>query len=246
MADLTWSRKVRKPGDVVKPGELVEAVILGVSGADKRIGLGLKQALGDPWDEATKKFPVGGVAEGRVVSLAKFGAFVELAEGVEAMIHVGDITNEKRINHPQDVLKLGEAVKAQVLEIDRDRRRIRLGIKQLQPTSTDEYIAEHKIGDVVSGRVVDAAKGNARIELGEGLIAACALPKEQKTKDQPETGGGRADVSALSAMLAARWKQGAAVASGNVGEPVRAGQIRTFRIKALDPGSKRIEVELAG
>ena len=98
----------------------------------------------------------------------------------------------------------------------------------------------------LSGRVVDAAKGNARIELGEGLIAACALPKEQRTKDQPETAGGRADVSALSAMPAARWKQGAAVSSSSMGEPVRTGQIRTFRIKVLDPGSKRIEVELAG
>jgi small subunit ribosomal protein S1 len=246
MADLTWSRKVRKPSDVVKPGELVEAVVMNVSGADKRIGLGLKQALGDPWDEATKKYPVGNTAEGRVVSLAKFGAFIELAEGVEGMIHVGDITNEKRINHPQDVLKLGELVKAQVLEIDRERRRIRLGIKQLQPTSADEYIAEHKVGDVVSGRVVDTAKGSARVELGEGLVAPCALPKEQKTKDQPEAGSARTDVSALSAMLAARWKQGAAVATGSAGEPVRGGQVRTFRITALDAASKRIEIELAG
>ncbi|MGE5647744.1 MAG: 30S ribosomal protein S1 [Acidobacteriota bacterium] len=244
MADLTWSRKVHKPSDVVKPGELVDAVVLNVSGADKRIGLSLKQALGDPWDEATKKFPVGSVAEGKIVSLQKFGAFMELAEGVEGMIHVGDITNEKRINHPQDVLKLGELVKAQVLEIDRDRRRIRLGIKQLQPTSADEYIAEHKVGDVVSGRVVDTAKGNAKVELGEGFLATCPLPKEQKAKKQPEADAAPTDVSALSAMLAARWKQGAAATTGGA-EPVRAGQVRTFRITALDAAAKKVEIELA-
>jgi small subunit ribosomal protein S1 len=245
MFDLTWSRKVHKPEDVVKPGELVEAVVLNVSSADKRIGLGLKQALGDPWEEAMKKFAARGVAEGRVVSLAKFGAFVELAEGIEGMIHVGDITNEKRINHPQDVLKVGQTVKAQVLEIDRDRRRIRLGIKQLQPTSVDEYIAEHKAGDMVSGRVVDVARGSARVELGEGMMATCVLPKEQKAKDQPEAAAGRADVSALSAMLSARWKQGGALAAGPGAEPVRAGQVRSFRVAAIDPATKRVELELA-
>jgi small subunit ribosomal protein S1 len=246
MADLTWSRKVRKPEDVVKPGELAEVVILNVSAADKRIGLGLKQTLDDPWDEAVKKFPVGSVAEGRLVSLLKFGAFMELAEGVEGMIHIGDITNEKRINHPQDVLKPGEVVKAQVLEIDNERRRFRLGIRQLQPTTADEYIAEHKPGDVVSGRVVDVAKGCAKVELGEGLFAVCALPKERKAKDQPETAAGRPDVSSLSAMLAAKWKQGPAAVAGLGPEPVRAGQVRTFRITTLDAASKRVEIELAG
>jgi small subunit ribosomal protein S1 len=243
MADLTWSRKVRKSEDVVKPGELVEVVVLNVSGAYKRIGLGLKQALGDPWDDAVKTFPVGSAIEGRITSIAKFGAFVELAEGVEGMIHVGDISNEKRIEHPQDALKLGETVKAQVLEIDRDRRRLRLGIKQLIPTSADEYIAEHKVGDLVSGRVVDTSKGYARVELGEGLMAECALPKEKK--NQAEASAPRADVSALSAMLSAKWKQGASVAAGNVGEPLRSGQVRSFRITTLDAAAKRIKVEIA-
>ena len=242
MADLTWSRKVRKPEDVVKPGELVDVVVLNVSGADKRIGLGLKQALGDPWDEAVKKFPAGSVIEGRITSIAKFGAFVELAEGVEGMIHVGDISNEKRIEHPQDALKLGETVKAQVLEIDRDRRRLRLGIKQLIPTSADEYIAEHKTGDLVSGRVVDTGKGYARVELGEGLMAECALPKEKK--NQAEAGAPPADVSTLSAMLSAKWKQGASVAGGNIAEPLRAGQVRSFRISTLDAAAKRIQIEV--
>ena len=246
MFDLTWSKKARKPEDVVKPGELIDAVVLNVDGAAKRIGLSLKQALGDPWEEAAKKFPAGSVAEGRVTSLAKFGAFVELAQGVEGMIHVGDITNEKRINHPQDVLKMGEMVRALVVEVDRGKRRIRLSIKQLQPTSVDEYISEHKAGDVVSGRVVDVARGSAQVELGEGLIAMCPLPKPQKAAEQAPATAGQADVSTLSAMLSARWKQGQAAAGQSAGDPPRAGQIRNFRIAALDPAAKRIELELAG
>ncbi len=110
-----------------------------------------------------------------MASLTKFGAFVQLAEGVEGMIHVGDITAEKRINHPQDVLKVGQVVKAQVLECDLEKRRLRLGMKQLVPTSLDEYIAEHQEGDVVTGRMTEVSGGRARVELGEGIQATCNL-----------------------------------------------------------------------
>src|SRR5262245_63694833 len=107
---MSWARRVRTPSDVVKPGENVEVMILGVHPEERRISLGLKQALGDPWAEAEKKFPAGSVVEGPIVSLTKFGAFVQLAEDIEGMIHIGDISAEKRINHPQDVLKPGQAV----------------------------------------------------------------------------------------------------------------------------------------
>ena len=241
--DLTWSRKAVKPKDIVKPGELAEVVVLGVSAGERRIGLGLKQALGDPWEEAVKTYPVGSVAEGKITSLAKFGAFMELGEGVEGMIHIGDISADKRLNHPQDELKLGQTVRALVLDVDREKRRIRLGVKQLQPTSADEYIAEHKVGDVVTGRVVDAGKNEARIELGEGLLASCALPKEPK-KTQDAAAPPAADVSSLSAMLAAKWKQGKALNAEASREPARAGQVRNFRITTLDPAQKRIALEL--
>src|SRR5437667_1748207 len=118
LSEMSWSKKVRKPSDVVKPGDVVEVVVLGVNAADRRISLGLKQALGDPGIEAAGKLTVGAVVEGPVTSIQKFGAFVQIAEGVEDMVHVGDISAEKRINHPQDVLKVGEVVKAQVLEAD--------------------------------------------------------------------------------------------------------------------------------
>src|SRR6185369_1068947 len=113
--------------------------------------------------------------EAPVVSMTNFGAFVQLAEGVEGMIHIGDISAEKRLNHPQDALKVGQVVKAQVLEIDTEKRRLRLGMKQLIPTSLDEYIAEHKEGDVVTGRMTDVSGGRARVELGEGVQATCRM-----------------------------------------------------------------------
>jgi small subunit ribosomal protein S1 len=245
LSELSWSKKVRKPADVVKPGETVEVVVLGVNPGERRIALGLKQALGDPWEQAEARFPVGSIVEGPITSLTKFGAFVQLDEALEGMIHIGDISAEKRINHPQDVLKPGQAVRAAVLEVDRGKRRIRLGLKQLQPTSMDEYIAEHKEGDLVSGRVADISRGKALVELGEGIQAYCAIAlPEAKADDSPEPS--KADLSALSSMLAAKWKHGQAGSSvSGKREPARSGQIRSFRILKLDPAQKKIELELA-
>jgi small subunit ribosomal protein S1 len=242
LSEMSWSRKVRKPSDVVKAGDQVEVVILGVNQADRRISLGLKQALGDPWADVAQRFPAGSVVDGTVISLQNFGAFVQIAEGVEGMIHVGDISAEKRINHPQEVLKLNQVVKAQVLEIDGEKRRLRLGMKQLVPTSLDEYIAEHKEGDVVTGRMIDASGSRARVELGEGVQATCRMggAEAREEKSEPAASG---DLSSLTSMLAAKWKGGA---GGGVSkrEPARAGQIRSFKIVKLDAPAKKIEVEL--
>ena len=246
LSELSWSRKVRKPADVVKPGDAVEVVVLGVNGAERRISLGLKQALGDPWEQAEKRFPVGSIVEGPVTNLTKFGAFVQLDEALEGMIHIGDISAEKKINHPQEVLKPGQAVRAAVLEIDRAKRRIRLGLKQLQPTSIDEYIAEHKQGDLVSGRVADISRGKVVVELGEGIQAYCNIAPAESTDPGAAAEPARADLSALSTMLAAKWKHGQADGSSSTRrEPARSGQIRSFRILKLDPAQKKIELELA-
>jgi small subunit ribosomal protein S1 len=248
ISEMSWAKRVRNPRDVVKPGETVEAVILGVNVAERRISLGLKQALGDPWADAVQKFAVGSAAEGPVTNITKFGAFVQLAEGVEGMIHVSEISAEKRIDHPSDVLKVGQTVKVLVLAVDPEKRLMRLSMKQLVATGLDEYIAEHKEGDVVTGRMIEIAGGHARVELGEGIQARCRMSAasgdaEEKEK-QSETGAGatKADLSSLGSMLQARWKGGSGEAKP---EPVRAGQIRQFRITQLDAPAKKIEVELA-
>ena len=219
----------------------MEVVILGVNIGERRISLGLKQALGDPWAEVPKKFPVGSVAEGAVTSIQKFGAFVQLVEGVEGMIHVGDISAEKRINHPQDALKMGQIVRAQVLEVDVEKRRLRLGMKQLVPTSLDEYIAEHKEGDVVTGRMSDVSGGRAKVELGEGVYGSCRIAGEPAVEEK--AAAEPSDLSSLTSRLEAKWKGGQGGAA--MREPAKAGQIRSFRITRLDAAAKRIEVELA-
>jgi small subunit ribosomal protein S1 len=228
----------------VKPGEAVEAVILGVKVGERRMSLGLKQALGDPWVDAAQKFPIGSVVQGLVVSIAKFGAFVQVAQGVEGMIHISDLSAEKRVSHPQDVLKVGQSVKAQVLELDTAKRRLKLGMKQLVPTSIDEYLAEHQERDVVSGRVIEVTGGSARVELGEGIHAACRItPGKAMHEVSTSSPGAAADVASLSSMLAARWKSGA-VAESSKPQEVQADQVRSFRITALDRVTKKVEVEL--
>jgi small subunit ribosomal protein S1 len=240
VSEMSWTRKNLKPEAIVKVGDMVEVVVLGVNMADKRIALGLKQALGDPWEEALKKYPVGAVVEGPVTSLAKFGAFIDLGDGIEGMVHIADITSEKRLNHANESLKVGEKVKAQVLEADKERRRLRLGIKQLIPTSIDEYIAEHKAGDAVSGRLVEVSANRAKVELGEGVFGNAKLP-EAKAAEAPVSSS-KADLSSLSAMLSAKWKSGGA--SEPAAESPKKGQVRSFKILSLDPGQKKIELEL--
>src|SRR5205814_10317913 len=165
ISEMSWGKKVRKASDVVKPGDSVEAVILGLNRAERRISLGLKQALGVPWEEAEQDFIPGTAVEGRVTSIVNFGAFVQVAEGLEGMIHVSEISAEKRINHPRDVLKTGQLVQALVLAVEPEKRTMRLSMKQLVPTGLDEYLVEHKEGDVVSGRVVEVSGNEARVEL---------------------------------------------------------------------------------
>jgi small subunit ribosomal protein S1 len=243
VSEMSWVKKVKKPSDLLKSGETVEAVILGVSAGERRMSLGLKQALGNPWADAAQKFPVGSVVEGPVVSITKFGAFVEVAEGIEGMIHVSDLSAEKRINHPQDMLKVGQTVKAQVLELDTEKRRLKLGIKQLVPTSIDEYLAEHNEGDVVSGRLVEVSGSTARVELGEGIQAACRIAAG-KAKQESSAPNQSADLASLTSMLQARWKGGAPAKSTEPQE-LQPGQIRSFRITKLDRPAKKVEVELA-
>jgi small subunit ribosomal protein S1 len=241
VSEMSWAKKHRRPSDVVSVGDAVDVVVLGMNPSEKRISLGLKQALGDPWADIESKFPAGSAVEGPITNIANFGVFVDLGDGVEGMIHVGDITREKRIEHPRDVLKQGQTVRAQVLEVDRQKRRIRLGMKQLEPTSTDSFIAEHQAGDTVTGRVVEVKQERAKVELGEGIFATCRIRDENPEESQ--AAAGKPDLSTMTAMLSARWKQGGG-AEGSRKQAAKSGEVRTFRIVSLDPEQKRILVEI--
>ncbi len=243
VSEMSWGKKVKSPNAIVKSGETVEAIILGINLGERRISLGLKQALGNPWKDVSQKFPVGSVVEGPVTSLTKFGAFVQIVEGIEGMIHVSDMSAERPVNHPQDMLRTGQTVKAQVLEIDTEKRRVRLGMKQMLPTSLEEYISEHKQGDVVTGRVAECSGETARVELAEGVFATCRIAGQAGIQESKQGGTG-ADLSSLTAMLQARWK-GGSEAGTPAAEAVRAGQVRSFRITRLDLAEKRVELTLA-
>ena len=246
ISEMSWSKKIKRPSDVLKPGEMVEVVVLGVNAQEHRISLGLKQTLGDPWEEAQRKYAPGTVVEGAVTSLTNFGCFVDLGNGIEGMIHISDITGEKRLNHPREAISAGQTVRAAVLELDRERRRIKLGIKQLQPTTVDEYIGERSVGEVVSGRVMDVRGERAKVELGDGVVAECRMPEPKGEESAAEPASQSVDLSSLTAMLSAKWKQGATSGKSARPEPAKAGQIRSFRITKLDQANKKIEVELAG
>jgi small subunit ribosomal protein S1 len=246
VSEMSWIKKVRKPSDLVKPGDTVEAVILGIQQQERKMSLGLKQALGDPWADAAARFPVGSQVEGPVTSMIKFGAFLQLAEGVEGMIHVSEISPDKHIHHPQDVFLVGQILQAQVIAVDAAKRQIRLSIKQMIPTGLDEYLAEHKVGDRVTGRLLDDGGERVRVELGEGIFATCRIPVMVTSEPTADAKNAEADLSALSAMLKNRWKTGASSPGANAVRPdaPRAGQIRNFRISKLEADKKILELEL--
>ena len=243
VSEMSWVKKVRKPSDMLKTGDTVEAVVLNVSPAEKRISLGLKQALGDPWTDVAQKFGVGSEVEGPVTRLMKFGAFVQVAEGVEGLVHISEMVVDRRLNHPSDAVHVGQVVKAQVVGIDAEKRQIKLSMKQLIPTGLGEYLEEHKVGDSVSGRVVEIAGETAVVELGEGIRAVCVVAAAAPVAAAASVGGGL-DLSALSSMLKDKWKTGGP-AVGSAPVVLEAGQVRSFRITKLDKDEKRIELKLA-
>jgi small subunit ribosomal protein S1 len=248
ISEMSYGKKLRHPSDLLKQGERVDAVILAIKPEEHRISLGLKQTLADPWTEVERNFPVGSQIEGPITKLMNFGAFVQLADGIEGLVHISEITAERRLNHPSDMLRAGQIVKVQVLAIDTEKRQIKLSMKQLIPTDIDEYIAERKVGDQVTGRIVEHTPALTVVELGDGIRATCriapgsaAAPAAKSASEA--TSEGKLDLSALSSQLKSRWKGNTPAAAKP--EPLAEGQIRTFKITKLDAEAKKIEVELA-
>jgi small subunit ribosomal protein S1 len=202
-----------------------------------RLSLGLKQVLENPWDTIKDRYPEGKVIEGKVTRLAKFGAFVEVEEGIDGLIHVSDFTSEKRIENPNEVVKVGQVVRAKVLSADPETKRLKLGMKQLEATSADQFAKEAAIGDRVSGRVLQVRGNKVIVQLDEGVEGVCLVEEAAPASSAPASGGSLAD------KLAAAWKGGVkSVAPGAGSEPYREGQVRSFTIKAIDAAAKKIEL----
>jgi small subunit ribosomal protein S1 len=173
ISEMTWSRRMKHPSKVVKPGDQVEAVVLEVHPKERRISLGLKQLEPNPWTTIDSRYSVGSVVEGRVRNMTDFGAFVEIEEGIDGLVHVSDLSWTKRVKHPSEVLKKGQMVQAVILNIDSSSHRLSLGIKQLQPDAWESYFQTHQVGDTVHGRVCRLASFGAFVELAEGVEGLC-------------------------------------------------------------------------
>ena len=249
ISEMSWARRVQHPKDLVSVGDIVDVVVLEIKAAQRRIGLGIKQTLGDPWEKALEKFPVGKVLEGTVRNIAAFGAFVEISEGIDGLVHVSDFVEDRRINHPSEVVKAGEKIQVAVIEIDAVKRRLKLSMKAAgSANDLDLFIEEYKPGDTVTGRVSRIKKNKAVIDLGEGVEAICSLTGSEAGGEAAAPADSAAkDVSSLGAMLASAWKGADEGPSGSMSrraEKLEEGQVRSFKITHLDAKTRAIELSL--
>ena len=185
VSEMSWSKHAKHPSKIVKVGDEVEVVVLEVKTDQRRISLGLKQTMPDPWEAAAEKYPVGTIVNGRVRNLADFGAFVEIEEGMEGLIHISDVSWTERIKHPSEKFKKGDAVEAKVLKVDSANRRLSLGIKQLNDIWANWFTA-HKIGDILKGKVVRTTDFGAFIELAEGIEGLCHVSEIEERRPKGE------------------------------------------------------------
>src|SRR5579872_5684963 len=187
ISEMTWSRRMKHPSKVVKVGDQVEAVVIEVKSKERRVSLGIKQLEADPWTTVGQRYSIGSVVEGRVRKLADFGAFLEIEEGVDGLVHVSDLSWTKRVKHPSEMLKKGQLMQAVILSIDAPNHRLSLGVKQLQPDAWESFFRAHEVGDIVRGRVARGAAFGVFVELAPGVEALCHKSEIPPMPDRPAT-----------------------------------------------------------
>ncbi len=173
VSEMTWSKRAKHPSKMLNTSQEVEAVVLNVNPTERRISLGLKQLETNPWETLHEKYPVGAMVEGRVRNLTDFGAFIEIEDGIDGLVHVSNMSWIKRVKHPSEVLKKGDKVQAVVLAIEPDNRRLSLGMKQLQPDVWEHFFNTHRVGDQVHGKVLRLAQFGAFVQIAEGIEGLC-------------------------------------------------------------------------
>src|SRR5687768_8147388 len=187
VSEMSWSKKVKHPSKILTVGQEVECVVLGIDQEAHRISLGLKQVESNPWQELADKYPIGARLKGKVRNLTEFGAFVEVEEGIDGLIHISDLSWTKRVKHPSEVLKKGDTVEAIVLNIDAENQRLSLGLKQLATDMWDEFFAHHKVGDIVEGKIARITNFGAFVELHEGIEGLVHVSElDDKRIEKPE------------------------------------------------------------
>ena len=184
---MTWSKRMKHPSKLVNVGETVDVEVLGVDTKARRISLGMKQTQPNPWETLRERYHIGDRVRGRVRNLTDFGAFVEVEDGVDGLVHVSDISWNKRIKHPGEILKKGQEIEAVITNIDSENRRLSLSIKDMEPSAWEKFISEHKPGDIVHGKITRFANFGAFVELAEGLEGLCHVSELSEDRvDKPE------------------------------------------------------------
>jgi small subunit ribosomal protein S1 len=187
VSEMSWSKRAKHPKNLVNPGDEVEVQVLGIDTRDRRISLGMKQLQENPWDSIASRYHVGSKVHGRVRNLTDFGAFIEVEDGVDGLVHVSDISWSKKIKHPKDALKKGQEVDAVVTNIDTEGRRLSLSIKELTPSAWDAFVSTHRTGDVVKGKVSRFANFGVFVELGDDLEGLCHISElSDERVERPE------------------------------------------------------------
>ncbi len=224
VTEMSWSKKAQHPSKVAKVGEEVDVVVLDIKPSDRRVSLGIKQALPDPWLLVAEKYPVGTIVTGKVRNIAEFGAFVEIEEGFDGLVHVGDVSWTERIKNPHEVFKKGEPVTAKVLKIDPENRRVSLGIKQVNDI-WGEWFKQHKVGQIVKGKVSRIATFGAFVELGDNIEALCHNTEieERKRRDDGHSPMHRTSTGPLKSA-----------------GPLEPGKEYDFKIIKISPETRRI------
>ncbi|HMD10266.1 MAG TPA: 30S ribosomal protein S1 [Candidatus Acidoferrum sp.] len=224
VTEMSWSKKAQHPSKVAKVGEEVDVVVLDIKPSDRRVSLGIKQALPDPWLLVADKYPVGTIVTGKVRNIAEFGAFVEIEEGFDGLVHVGDVSWTERIKNPHEVFKKGEPVTAKVLKIDPENRRVSLGIKQVNDI-WGEWFKQHKVGQIVKGKVSRIATFGAFVELGDNIEALCHNTEieERKRRDEGHSPMHRTSTGPLKSA-----------------GPLEPGKEYDFKIIKISPETRRI------
>ncbi len=202
ISEMTWSRRMKHPSKVVKPGDQVESVVLEINVHDRRISLGLKQLEANPWTTVEQRYSVGSVVEGRVRNMTEFGAFIEIEEGIDGLVHVSDLSWTKRVKHPSEILRKGSMVQAVILAIDAAHKRLSLGIRQLQPDAWETWFQQHHVNDTVHGKVLRLAGFGGFVELAEGVEGLCHFSEVpgwsgRKSDPPPLTPGQQADFKVI-------------------------------------------------
>jgi small subunit ribosomal protein S1 len=223
VSEMSWSKHVKHPSKIVKTDDEVDVVVLDVKTDQRRISLGLKQLLPDPWEAAAQKYPVGTIVSGRIRNLAEFGAFVELEEGMEGLIHISDVSWTERIKHPSEKFKKGESVEAKVLKVDSQNRRLSLGIKQINDIWAN-WFAAHKVGDVMKGKVARTTDFGAFVELGEGIEGLCHVSEIEERRPKGERDKAKVP------------------REGRVTAVLSTGQEHDFKILRLEPEQHKISL----